>query len=340
MERKTKDILGYAFSAAVAAVLLWFSFRGIGWDDFREGLRACSWGYVAAAMAFGVLSFWLRGLRWRELLLPTDPSVRRRTCFDAVCVSYLANMVIPRAGELVRCNLVARRSAPDAEGRRKASFDKVLGTVVVDRIWDTLTLLLLLVVLMLTLGGRLAALFSGGEVKWESGMLRIAGVILLAGVAAAALLCLLRDRNALFRKVWGFIGGIFQGMASCLRMKGWWKFLLYTLLVWGCYWMTCHCILLAVQGRLPGFDTLTATDSLFLMVAGSISSVVPVPGGFGAYHYIISLALTSLYGIPSEYGLVWATLNHESQAIAQVVCGGAGWAYETLRKDKFDGAVV
>lgn len=339
MNKRTKDIFGYAVSAAVAVALLWLSFRGIGWDAFLRGLQACSWEYVAAAMGFGVLSCWLRGLRWRELLLPTDPSLRRLTCFNAVNVSYMANMVLPRAGELVRCGYVSRRSAPDARGRRRASFDKVLGTVVVDRVWDTLTLLLLVLVMVLTMGGRFAALFSGGMVM-EFSVFKMLAVLLLLGGAGFAALLFLRDKNAVFCKIWGFVSGIFQGMAACLRMRGWWKFILYTLLVWGCYWMTCHCILLSVQGRLPGFEALSAADALFLMAVGSISSVVPVPGGFGAYHYLISLALANLYGIPAEYGLIWATLNHESQALAQIFCGGASWICETLRKDELDGAVV
>ena len=340
MDRKTKDILGYSVSAAVAAVLLWVSFRGIGWAAFLQGLRSCSWGYVLAAMGVGALSFWLRGLRWRELLLPTDPSVRRRTCFNAVNISYVANMVLPRAGELVRCGYITRRSAPDAEGRRKASFDKVLGTVVVDRVWDTLTLLVLLAVMALTMGGRFAALAAGGELRPDAGVFRILAAAALLGGAGLGAVRLLRDKSVIFGKIWGFVAGIFQGMVSCLRMKRRGTFLLYTLLIWGCYWLTCWCILQSVQGRLPGFEALTAADALFLMVAGSVSSVVPVPGGFGAYHYIISLTLSTLYGIPAEYGLVWATLSHESQTLAQILCGGGSYAYETLRKDEFDGTVV
>ena len=61
--------------------------------------------------------------------------------------------------------------------------------------------------------------------------------------------------------------------------------------------------------------------------------MVPVPGGFGAYHYLISLALSTLYGIPAEQGLIWATLSHESQAITQLLAGGASYLAETLRKD-------
>ena len=333
MEKKVQNILKYGISAAVAVVLLWLSFRGIGWADFWQGLRSCRWEFIVLAMAFGILSYWLRGLRWRELLLPIDDSTRRRTCFNAVNISYVANMVLPRVGELVRCGYITNRSAVGADGHRKASFDKVFGTVVVDRVWDTLTLGLLLLVLFIPMGSRFGRLFGGTTLQFNFSVPWLLAGLLAAGLAALALVWFLRDRNAFFGKVWHFIAGILEGISSCLRMKAWWKFILYTLLIWGCYWLTSSSVLWAVQGRLPGFEALTMTDALFLMMVGSLSSVVPVPGGFGAYHYLISLALSPLYGIPAEQGLIWATLSHESQAITQLLAGGASYLAETLRKD-------
>lgn len=332
MEKKTRDILGYVFSAVLAVVLLGFSFRGIAWSDFWQGLRSCRWEWILAAMLSGLCSYWLRGLRWRELLLPMDASTQRITCFNAVNISYVANMVLPRLGEIVRCGYITRHSAKDAEGRNKASFDKVFGTVVVDRIWDTLTLGLLVLALLPLMGSRIATLFGGEGVQWDFRMPWLLGGSALAGLAVLAAVWYGRDRNRLCGKVWKFVSGIILGIVSCLKMKGWWKFILYTGLIWACYWMISACVLESVQGRLPGFDALTWTDALFLMLVGSLSSVVPVPGGFGAYHYLISLAFTSLYGIPAEYGLIWATLSHESQALTQLLAGGGSFLHESLRK--------
>ena len=332
MEKKTRDILGYGISAALAVVLLWFSFRDIAWADFWQGVRACRWEFVLLAMGFGLLSFWLRGLRWRELLLPIDPSTQRKTCLNAVNISYLVNMVLPRVGELVRCGYVTRHSDPDPQGRRKASFDKVLGTVVVDRLWDTVTLLLLLLVLAVPMGSRIGSVLGGETFQVDVRMPWLLGAAAIVALAFLALVWRLRERSGLCRKIWQFIVGIFRGMKQGLKMKGWWRFLLYTLLIWVCYWMTSSSILWSVQGRLPGFDALTMADALFLMMVGSISSVIPVPGGFGAYHYLISTTLSALYGIPVEYGLIWATLSHESQALVQILAGGTSYLHETLRK--------
>ncbi len=157
---KVKEILKYVLSAAIAGVLLYFSFREVKWEDFVTGLKDCRWGYVMLSMVAGVLAFWFRGLRWRRLLLPVDPGTSRLTAFNAVNIGYLANFVIPRIGEFVRCGVVSRNSAG-----RKASYEKVLGTVVLERAWDLVSMLLLLVVLLVFRWDMFGEFFV--EKMWE-----------------------------------------------------------------------------------------------------------------------------------------------------------------------------
>ena len=66
------------------------------------------------------------------------------------------------------------------------------------------------------------------------------------------------------------------------------------------------------------------------MFAGSVSSVVPVPGGFGAFHMVVAGALSSLYGIPFGVGIIFATLSHEAQVVVGAVCGAGSYVYETF----------
>ena len=77
---------------------------------------------------------------------------------------------------------------------------------------------------------------------------------------------------------------------------------------------------------------LGIVDALFIMLVGNIASLVPVPGGFGAYHFMVSSAMSFVYGIPAGFGMIFATLSHEAQTLTQIVSGGLSYISETVRK--------
>ena len=90
MDKKISKVIKYILSLAVAGVLLYFSFREVKWEDFIEGLRTCRWEYIILSMVAGIAAFWFRGVRWRQLLLPIDPSTKSITTFNAVNIGYIA----------------------------------------------------------------------------------------------------------------------------------------------------------------------------------------------------------------------------------------------------------
>lgn len=347
MNKNLIKILKYAISAGIAVVLLYFSFRNVRWGSFWMGLKSCRWGFVILSMAFGVLSFYFRALRWRRLLLPIDGKTKKSTVFNAVNISYVVNMVLPRVGEVVRCGYITRDSSIDENGRRKASFDKVFGTAIADRLWDAVMLIILFVALFLIMWRRFGRFISEDIISpVSSGASNIFVWILLVLAIAAGffifLVARLRGRFRLFSKIWDIICGMMQGLSSSLHMRRSWIFLLYNVLVWSMYLMTSATIMWSLQGldtsgmsaemaeAFGRINGLKLIDALFLMIVGALSSLVPVPGGFGAFHYLVSLALTTVYGIPVEIGIVFATLSHESQTIIQIICGGLSYAYETV----------
>ena len=89
-----------------------------------------------------------------------------------------------------------------------------------------------------------------------------------------------------------------------------------------------------MAGAIAGLSSLGPMDALFLMLVGSLSSLVPVPGGFGAFQYLVALALSTVYGIPFGVGIIFATLSHESQTLTMIVCGTASYIDETLQGRK------
>ena len=119
-----------------------------------------------------------------------------------------------------------------------------------------------------------------------------------------------------------------KGFSSCLQMEKKWKFFLYTLLIWITYWLMASCTVWSA----PFLSHLDVVDALFLSLVGGLGFAVPVPGGIGAFHFIIGLTLSTVYGIPMETAIIYATISHTSQAITQIFCGAASYGYEALKK--------
>lgn len=333
---KVKNIIKYIVSLALAALLLWASFREVEWQDFLEGIKDCRWEFVLLSMALGAFAFWLRGLRWRRLLLPIDDSISRMTTFNGVNIGNISNFVFPRIGEFVRCGVITRRSVPvdpSDPSQKKATYDKVLGTVVLERGWELLVMLLMLAIVVIGGFERFGSFFM--EQIWLPMSSRLDFsiwwiVAALAGAAGLALYALwrFRESNSFCSKVWGVFKGILQGFSSCFKMEKKWLFFAYTILIWVTYWFMAASIVWTA----PFLDGLDMIDALFLSLVGGLGFAVPVPGGIGAFHFIIGLALSMVYGLPMEMGIIYATLSHTCQAITQIIFGLFSYAYEAIRQ--------
>ncbi len=332
----TKKILKYLVSAALALVLLWFAFREVEWADFVAGLKDCRWEYIIMSMAAGAFAFWLRAVRWRQLLQPIDSSITRTTAFNGINIGNISNFVFPRIGEFIRSGVITRRSQPidpQHPEHKKASYDKVLGTVVLERGWELLVMLILLAVVIIGGFDRFGGFFVDQIWTPMSQRLNISiwwlvAILALAAAGACWALWRFRETNALCKKIWSIINGLGQGFSSCLRMDRKWLFFAYTALIWMTYWFMAASTMWAA----PFLDELSLIDALFLSLVGGLGFAVPVPGGIGAFHFVISLALSGIYGVPMEMGIIYATLSHTSQAITQILFGLGSYAYETIKK--------
>lgn len=326
-----KKALKHIISVSMAVVLLWFSFRGVEWADFMEGVKSCRWEFILLSMAAGAFAFFLRALRWRQLLLPVDPSVKTVTVFNGVNIGNISNFVFPRIGEFVRCGVIVRRARKVEGDSSDVTYDKVLGTVVLERGWELLVMLIMLAIVVVGGFDRFGTFFL--EQIWTP-MSMNAGfslwwiLVLLALVGTAAMYAVwkFREQNALCARIWKIVVGLMQGFSSCLRMEKKWLFFAYTLAIWITYWLMAASVMWAA----PFLEGLDMIDALFLSLVGGLGFAVPVPGGIGAFHFIIGLTLSALYGIPMEMGIVYATLSHTSQAITQIVFGAGSYIHETF----------
>lgn len=327
-----KKALRWSLMLGLAAVLLYFAFRGVKWVDFVEGIRSCNFHWIAVSMVASIFAFVVRGLRWRLAMLPLNPTITRREAYDGVTIAYLSNFALPRAGEFVRCGVISSTG--------KASFESVLGSVVLERSWDMISYLVILFLVLLAGESAFGTFVS--EQVWQPAVnafsfniLWLIGGVLVLCVAACVAVYRMRDRlrrYKFFAKIFDIGRGLVDGLAAGLKMKGKWMFLFYTVLLWCCYWLMSYTTILAF----PQVSGLNWADALFLMVVGGLGWIVPVQGGIGAYHFILSLAMASIYSIPQTSGVIFATISHESQALTMVICGAVSMIsiYCTRRKNK------
>jgi len=325
MDQRLSKTIKYLLSVVIAAVLLYYSFQEVKWEDFVNGIRACDWRLVALSMLCGVAAFWFKGMRWTSLLRPVAPDVRYLDTYDAVTVGNVSNMVFPFLGDFVRAGYVRKNTT--------GKYDQALGTVALERVWDLLFVFALMAVLVLVKWADFGAFFL--ERIWQPavGRFDLAVWIVLGGVAVAAVgfvvaLLALHDRVKFLGKIYDACKGLLQGFVSVFRMKDKLVFLAETALIWTMYWLQIVCLFHAF----PLTGGLGLTDALFIMLVGSIASFVPVPGGFGAYHYLVAFALSSMYGLPWQAGIVFATIAHESQAITMTVTGLGSYARQAFSR--------
>ncbi|MDR1416349.1 MAG: flippase-like domain-containing protein [Prevotellaceae bacterium] len=335
-KKRLNNFFKFAIFLLLTVFLLWFSFKDAHLDELLAGIREANYAWVAAGVLLGIVAYFVRALRWRLLIEPLGCRPRLGAMYNAVIIGYLANLLFPRLGEVARCGALAKSD--------KIPLNKLVGTVVVERTFDMLCLIAIVISVFFlridTFGKFLREnVFQKLAEKGFS-----AGFFVLLLVAAAALAAALawtfRRRllkNVVVQKCWKFIKGVGDGLKTFVSMKRRWRFLLHSALLWLCYWGMSWVVLFAI----PATANFGPLDGLVVMALGSFGVVAPTNGGLGAFHAITSIGMHAIYAVPETDGLLYATLTHESQMLFIIILGIVAYVQLFLfsgKKIKRDGA--
>ena len=210
MPKRLRVIVQYLVMILLTALLLWLSLRGltVGEGENKADFIWRAWEasnkfYLLLMAAVAFSSHVLRAERWRMLLIPTGNKVSLSNSFFSLMIGYLVNLAIPRGGEITRCyNLLKLEKTPV-----EVSF----GTVVVERIVDVLSLILVIAIAFFVEWIRLIAFLNSLGIGSGEASLRLpwwAFVALAAAVGAGAALFLYRKNPKLLRIIDGFRKGL------------------------------------------------------------------------------------------------------------------------------------
>lgn len=316
MNKKIITIAKYVILLLIAGVLLLLAFRGMNVNNILQGILHADIFWVAVSGIISILAFIIRAYRWNLLIEPLgySPSLKKTTY--SLMVGYFANLAFPRLGEVSRCGALSKAES--------IPFNKLLGTVIVERLIDVLSLLICMLLAAAIEFKRLGNFFSENifnpiikkfELLTKSPLLL--GAILILLLALTGVVIYFTSKNKGMESfVSKLIKGFIDGLRSVANLKRPGQFIFHSILIWFLYYLGVYTALYAF----PFTSGLGAGAALFLLVAGGIGMSAPVQGGIGAYHLLVSQGLV-LYGISQQDGLTFATLLHSLQVLLIIVFG-------------------
>ena len=314
-ERKKifKKILQVVFPLLLGAFILIWVYRDFNFQRVGEVLvNGMNYGWIALSLVFGVFANLFRGWRWKLALEPLGEYPKTANCVYAIFISYASNLVIPRVGEVTRCGVLSKYDG--------VSFSKSLGTVVSERMIDTLCVGLITGAVLLMQMPVFADFFAetGTNVGKYAEVLTSAHfyLIILCVLAILVLVFFLVRNIALFAKLKGIIQNVWQGIVALKDIKQIPLYLFYTIGIWGCYFLEFYLAFYAFDFSAH----LGITAGMVMFVVGTLAVIVPTPNGAGPWHFAV-MTMMMLYGVGKEDAGIFALLVHGIQTFLLILLG-------------------
>lgn len=291
------------------------------WQDIVDA----NYMWMIVALVFAIGSHIFRALRWNLLINSLDYSTKLSSTFYAVMTGYLANTAVPRMGEFVRCGMLSNKE--------KIPFNALFGTVISERVFDLITLMLIIFLVIVfqlqSLGAFIVSVFGPFFLDLFSNIQSIimfAGILIITIILVVLLIKALKEKIKnlpFYDRIRGFLDGLIDGVKTIMKLRQKWLFIVYTFFIWLFYALMVYFPVL----MLPETSHLNFVDALTILAIGSLGIVAPVPGGIGAYHFITKAVLVEIFGIGGNAAGSFAAITHAGQTILNVVVGALSYFY-------------
>ncbi len=311
--------LQYGFFAALAMFFVWLSLRGMDhdkWEQLKKAMDHAHYWLLVPVFSLLLVGHWLRALRWRQLMEPMGYTPTRMNTFFAVMIGYFVNLGAPRLGEVIKCTVLAKYE--------KIPAQKLVGTIVAERAFDVICLLLvfgLAFVFQFDIVSSLLQNYVYPAFQNKNGETAYKKIIILA-VALVLFLVFLKIVFSRFghinivQKIKGILTDVWHGLTSVRSLKNKPLFFFYTIGIWFMYLLSTWAGFFAIDAT----SHLGLADALTVLAMGSVGMIIS-PGGIGAYALLV-METVALYHIPKEpYGQALGWLLWFGQFLSFVLFG-------------------
>lgn len=285
-------------------------------NAMSDSFKNIQWFWLIPIFIIGFLSHFFRAIRWKQILEPMEIKPSTANITLSVLIGYLGNTIIPRFGEVLKCTVLAKYE--------KVSVDKLVGTIIAERAFDLVTLLMVFGITFWIEFSTILPFADGLKVSFLNfveglsllkTILIITSLIVLFIVFIKIILPKIRSS-----KIGEFIIGIKDGLQSIFHIKRPVLFIFNSIMIWVCYTLMAYLGFYAI----PGLSHLSFMAALAVIAFGSIAMII-TPGGVGAYPVIVSQLLV-LYGISEGLGMAYGWVSWGAQTIIVILLGLASLA--------------
>ena len=318
MRKILTNILKTLLPFVLGIGILWWMYRGTDWRDFMHCVfHDMHWGWMALSLVFGVLPQLFRAWRWHMALKPLGEQPRARVCADAIFLSYASSLVVPRIGEVARCGTLKKYDG--------VSFSKSLGTVLTERLVDSVMVILLTAVAVLSQLPVLLQFLRTTGMSLDQVLGRFTGtgyvVTALCAVAVLGFGYYLFKNLSFFSKSREIARNIWTGIRSLRDVKNLPLYLFYSLGICVGYFLHFYIAFFCFDFTC-GINPVAA---FLIFCVGTFAVLVPTPNGAGPWHFAVKTMLI-LYGVAEPQAILFALVVHTIQTMEVVLLGAYGWA--------------
>lgn len=310
---------------ALGIIIIYYLFKDIDFNEVWAIVKKANWAILLFSLLFGLLGNTIRGYRWQLFIRPLGYSPKVSNLNYATYGGYAINFALPRAGELWKCGAVSKEE--------KIPFTKVFGTMLLDRVFDTITVLIITLIAFLFNMDFFIDQLKHNEETFNRLLAIVKSPLLYiavgAGIITTYIVFKFFKENFIVRKITGFMKGMATDLKAIWKMKTKGRLLLCTIGIWGSYFLYFYITFFAFDFT----KDLGFTVGLVAFALSSISMGVPSNGGLGPWQLAVVAAL-SIYGVSNLNATAFATGVFALQSIWVILCGLFGMGMLALKKSK------
>jgi len=273
-------------------------------NEIYKSLKGANIKYILLSIFLGISSHISRAYRWNYMLNSLDYYPKFINNVLSIFISYLANLGIPRSGEILRATVM--------QTYESIPFDKGFGTILAERLIDLMILFFLIFLFLFLETDILVPVIKEKASLYLNNYKFFLTVLVFL---FSTFIFIKVFKKGLVKRFYVFIKGISAGFTSILKMKNRTYYIAHTIFIWSIYLLVFYVMKFSISGT----ELLDFKSLLISFIFGAIS-ITTTNGGIGVYPLSISMAL-GFYGLPLETSLAFGWILWTSQTIMVIFFG-------------------